>query len=168
MTTALLVIDVQTSLVAEGAWEFSAVAGRINELLQRARRAGAPVVMISDSRIQPDGSTATVIVQDPGDIRINKDFCDAFVDTCLLRELQARRVDGIVISGMQTEFCVDTTCRRAVSLGFNVVLAADAHTTNDGGALSAEQIVAHHNAILQDLGAGSAVIRVMRTEDVQW
>ncbi len=43
---------------------------------------------------------------------------------------------------------MDTTCRRAFSLGYDVTLAADAHGTWDEGGLSAAQIVAHHNEIM--------------------
>lgn len=48
---------------------------------------------------------------------------------------------------MPTEFCVDTTCRRALSLGFDVTLVSDADTTKDA-LLPAEQIIKHHNSIL--------------------
>lgn len=65
-----------------------------------------------------------------------------------------------MIAGLMTQYCVDTTCRRAVSLGFDVTLVADAHTTADSDTLQVEQIVAHHNALLDGFDAGSATIRV--------
>ena len=48
---------------------------------------------------------------------------------------------------MQTEMCVESTCRGAVSLDYQVTLVADAHTTYDTAVISAEQIIAHHNRI---------------------
>ena len=36
---------------------------------------------------------------------------------------------NVVMCGIQTEVCVDTTCRRAFSLGYRVTLASDAHST---------------------------------------
>jgi hypothetical protein len=54
----------------------------------------------------------------------------------------------LVLAGMQTEYCIDTTCRRARSQGYEVVLAADAHSTYPG-TLPAEQIIAHHNEVLR-------------------
>jgi len=59
-----------------------------------------------------------------------------------------------------TQYCIDTTCRRAVSLGYDVTLAADAHTTADMPKLNVEQIVEHHNALLDGFDAGAAVIKV--------
>jgi aminoglycoside 6'-N-acetyltransferase len=43
---------------------------------------------------------------------------------------------------------VDTTCRRAFGLGYDVTLAADAHGTWDDETLTAAQIVAHHNEVM--------------------
>jgi nicotinamidase-related amidase len=54
----------------------------------------------------------------------------------------------VIITGVQTEYCVDTTCRRAYSLGYHVVLIRDAHSTYDTNTLTASQIIAHHNNIL--------------------
>ncbi|HTO61462.1 MAG TPA: isochorismatase family protein, partial [Bradyrhizobium sp.] len=55
----------------------------------------------------------------------------------------------LIITGMQTEYCVDTACRAAAALGYKVSLVEDAHTTFDSKALPAERIVAHHNATLR-------------------
>ena len=55
-----------------------------------------------------------------------------------------------------TEYCIDTTCRRAVSLGYDVTLVADAHTTHDNDLLPAEKIIAHHNRSLSRSMVGLA------------
>jgi nicotinamidase-related amidase len=49
---------------------------------------------------------------------------------------------------MQSDMCVDTTVRRAYSLGYEVELVADGHTTWASKAAPAEVIVAHHNHVL--------------------
>ncbi len=66
-----------------------------------------------------------------------------------------------------SQFCVDTTTRRAVSLGFDVTLLEDGHATSDFGALTAEQIVHHHNQILSGFEAGSQTVRVVPVEAVK-
>ncbi|MBE0341825.1 isochorismatase family protein, partial [Paenibacillus sp. 28ISP30-2] len=69
-----------------------------------------------------------------------------------------------IIAGMQTEFCLDTTCRNAYSLGYqNNVLVLDAHSTFNSKVLSGEQIVAHHNEML-----GNRFVRLLATEDVHF
>ena len=49
---------------------------------------------------------------------------------------------------MQSEYCVDTTCRSALSRDFDVTLASDAHTT---GGPAAALVIAHHNAVLPNV-----------------
>lgn len=60
-------------------------------------------------------------------------------------------MDRLVVCGFQSEFCVDTTTRRALALGYPVTLVADGHSTTDNGVLSAAQISAHHNATLTNI-----------------
>ena len=166
MTTALVVIDVQTSLVEEGVWEAEAILGRIARLVAQARAAGAPIFFVTDRRVEPDGSIHPSLDVSPGDAIVSKGFCDSFLETELDEVLRAKGVRRIVIGGMQTDYCVDTTCRRAVSLGYDVVLVSDAHTTLDQELLTASQIVDHHNRILQDFPGGSASVRVVPSGQV--
>jgi len=77
------------------------------------------------------------------------------------RELDIRGIKKLVITGLQTEYCVDTTCRRAYSLGYDVVLVKDAHSTWDSGDLSAQQIIDHHNNVL-----GGWFVTLKNEEDV--
>ena len=49
---------------------------------------------------------------------------------------------------MHTEFCVDTTTRRALALGHSLLLVEDGHTKAGHEILSASQIVRHHNITL--------------------
>jgi nicotinamidase-related amidase len=65
----------------------------------------------------------------------------------LKEELEKAGVGKLVLAGMQTELCVDTTCRRAFSLGYESILVKDAHTTFDSTMLKAIQIIEHHNSI---------------------
>jgi nicotinamidase-related amidase len=64
------------------------------------------------------------------------------------------RIDHLLICGMQTEYCVDTTTRRAVLDGYRVTLVADGHTTPDNEVLPADTIRRHHNVTLRGFGAG--------------
>lgn len=81
---------------------------------------------------------------------MQKRMPDAFYETTLRQELMTRGIKNVVIMGIQTELCVDATCRQACSLNYDVTLVADAHSTWDRGTLSAAQIIAHHNSLLGD------------------
>lgn len=155
---ALIVIDVQRGMFAFDVqpYDGDAVLARINMLVSRARQASIPVVFI-----QHDGGAghplekphanwavhpATGYCDD--DIIVEKQHCDAFQGTELQQLLADLKVKTLVLTGMMSEFCVDTTCRRAFSLGYKVVLASDSHTTISKPNLSAQLIVEHHNNIL--------------------
>jgi nicotinamidase-related amidase len=58
----------------------------------------------------------------------------------------------LIVAGLQTQFCIDTACRVATTLGYRVILASDAHTTFDTPDLTAAAIVAHHNTTLRAFG----------------
>ena len=85
---------------------------------------------------------------------------NAFHMTDLADQLKACGSQGVVIAGMKTQYCVDSTCRAARDLGFDAVLIADGHTCADTPALKAENIVAHHNATL-----AGPFCRVVHAED---
>ena len=62
-------------------------------------------------------------------------------------------IDDLTIAGLQSEYCIDTACRVAQSLGYRVTLVADGHSTFDTPELSAAQIIAHHNKVLSGIVA---------------
>ena len=78
---------------------------------------------------------------------------DSFLKTELETLLSSRGITRLVICGMHTEFCVDTTTRRALALGYPVVLVSDAHTSAGNQAISPQQVIAHHNATLANLSS---------------
>lgn len=157
-TTALLVIDVQVGLVegSEPVYQAEAVLAHIAGLIARARAAGTPVVYVQDKDVggvgTPEWQIHPAVAPNDGELAVRKAWGDSFYETDLHAELQARGIAKLVICGMKTNFCVDATSRRAVALGYDVVLAADAHTTTDNRVLSAAQTIAYHNDLLWGFG----------------
>lgn len=166
MNCALLVIDMQRSLLDEGPWNSSIVLEKIQHLVTQARSTGAPIAFIKDRRVEPDQRLDSSLVPSEVDGVIDKSFCDSFLNTPLETWLNERAIHRLVVVGMQTDYCIDTTCRRAASLGFAVDLVENAHTTFDHEFLTAEQIVSHHNRVLRSLPAGEGSVRVIDSIDV--
>jgi nicotinamidase-related amidase len=157
VTTALLIIDMQRALCSgeEAAFGIDNVIEKINALSARAREAGSPVILIQHDEDEGPlqfGSVGWALADGlctvAEDIRLRKRTPNSFHQTELHQLLQDRGVSRVIICGLQTEFCVDTTVRQALPLGYGVTLAADAHSTADG-ALRAEQVIAHHNRTLR-------------------
>ena len=168
MNTALLVIDIQQSLVDAGIWEYESVIERVNRLIAKARSQHIPILFIRDSRVVPDGTFHHSLHRETHDIEIVKNFRDAFMETTLGEILKSKNISRLVICGMQSDFCVDTTCRQAAAIGYDVLLVADAHSTLDHEHLKAEQIVAHHNLILRNHDSAKGRVRVTEAEDVSF
>lgn len=165
--TALIVIDTQLGMFASPGVppvpDGERLLQNIEALLRRAREANVAVVHVRHAggpghplekgtdgwRIHP---RVAPLEDEPV---VGKETPDSFLDTTLEEELESRGIGRLILAGMQTEYCVDTTCRRASGLGYDVTLAGDAHGTWDGDGLSAAQIVAHHNAVL---GGGFAEV----------
>ena len=101
-----------------------------------------------------------------GEHVIRKRESDSFFGTTLQQELEKRGFTHLIIAGGMTEYCVDTTCRRATSLGYDVTLAGDAHLTRDNEVLTAANIIAHHNFVLNGFGAGDHVVRIRPTDQI--
>ena len=176
MHTALLVIDVQQALCTGEykAFECERVIERINSVAHKMRTAGAPVIMIQhESQGGPldfgtEGWKLAVGLEAlPTDIFIRKKATDSFHHTELHALLQERGVKSLVICGLQSEFCVDTTTRRALALGYPVVLVADGHSTLNNSVLSATQITAHHNETLANITSFGPRARAIPASEVR-
>lgn len=173
MTVAVLVIDVQQGLCeGEGrAWDSDSVIARINAVTHRARAAGVPVLFIqheSGPGYLEHGTRAWQLADGlqalPEDARVRKTTPDSFLRTDLQERLRTLGVDELVVCGMHSEFCVDTTTRRALALGFPVVLVADGHTSAGNAALSASQVIAHHNATLTNISSFGPRVRAVAAQ----
>lgn len=177
MKSALLVIDVQRGL-CEGdqvSFESREVIGRINRLSARARAAGAPVVFVqheTGSGIFVHGTDTWQLAPDlqteSGDLFLRKTASDAFHRTELQRMLERLGVTDVVICGMHSEYCVDSTTRRAAALGYPVVLVADAHTTEDKSHMSGADIRRHHNHTLSNVTSYGVKIEALDTDAVRF
>jgi len=160
MTTAPLIIDVQRALCsgAYAAFDADGIIDRINQVARRARSAGAPVVIIQHEEAGGPLEHGTEgwlldprLEAQPADAYVRKKATDSFHETELHAVLQSRGTTRLVICGLQSEFCVDTTTRRALALGYPVTLVADGHSTMDNRVLKAAQIAAHHNETLANI-----------------
>jgi len=155
---ALLILDMQVGLVhgPDRPWAGQALINTLNGLMRSARETGAPIFLArhigpAGSPIET-GSPLTELVQElqlMGDeVIFEKKRPNAFVQTELATQLRERGCEGVVVTGMKTQYCVDSTCRAARDCGFDAVLIADGHTCSDTPGLQAEAIIAHHNATL--------------------
>lgn len=155
---ALVIIDVQVALVDELLFKGNELLKNISYLIQKARLSNIPIIYIQhtedDNEVMGKGKEGwkihPKITPAKDDIVILKYTPDSFHETSLHEELSSKNIKKLLITGLQTEYCVDTTCRSAFRLGYETILVEDGHSTYDTEVLTASEIIEHHNMILSD------------------
>lgn len=144
---ALIIVDAQVNMFAGkfALFQGERVLAVLSSLIHRARAKAVPVIFIRNNGTAGDpdlpGSPGWQIHPSlaplAGEVVIDKSGPDAFDGTNLAQRLENERVRQLVIAGMQTEMCVETSTRRAVELGYKVILIEDGHSTFDFDDLNA-------------------------------
>ncbi|MGG1167547.1 cysteine hydrolase family protein [Bacillus mycoides] len=171
--TAFLIIDVQVGSFEERKvlYNRTELLRVIQLLISKARSASAPIFYMkfngkSGSSLRqgtPGWEIHKSITPATGDVVLEKNHPDSFHKTSLRQELEMRNINRVVIAGIQSEICIDATCRRAYSLGYDVTLVKNGHSTYNSTLLSASQIIKHHNEII-----GQWFARVKNSESIEF
>ncbi|MFZ6817263.1 isochorismatase family protein [Undibacterium sp. Ji22W] len=168
----LLIIDMQNAWIDEHPrFDLTAITQRINQLSEKFRQSNLPVIFVQhqDADVRPGTKPWEIyqgLHQESSDHSINKTACDAFADTDLKPLLERLGSTALVVCGLATEFCVDTSLRAALSHGYDAIALSDAHTTADRPHMKAEDIVQHHNWVWAHLAAPhNRQIQVINTHD---
>ena len=164
--TALMVIDVQNDVVANALNTFEVVSN-INTLVSNARESNVPVIWVQHSdEYLVKGSTGWAIVEElkplPDEIRIYKTHSSSFVETDLQAQLEALGTKTIIVTGAQTNYCVNATSNAGVELGYKVTLVSDAHTTEDTETEQASELIEAKNTSFARIG------KVLRTSEISF
>ncbi|NDY92376.1 cysteine hydrolase family protein [Ideonella livida] len=158
--TALLVIDVQTSFTARPYWtdaDVPAFLAAVNTLVQGFAQAGLPIVRVlhHDGAEQADnpfalasGLVAPLAGLQPFEpaLEVLKHRHSALVGTGLGHWLHQRGISRLVVCGIRTEQCCETTTRHASDEGWTVDYVPSATLTFDmltpeGRRLSTAEII---------------------------
>lgn len=167
MTTALLVIDVQESFRARDSWSTVSepdIADRIQPLVEAARSAGHHVVWV----LHTEPGTGDMFDPALGHVKLieglkpldgepvlHKTSHNAFTTTNLGQYLTGHGVTDVVVTGIRTEQCCETTARLASDLGYKVTFVLDATATmplerwDGGGTLSVYEVLMRTASALQ-------------------
>jgi nicotinamidase-related amidase len=173
MNTALLVIDIQDSFKYSPArWASRSTPKfeeNVTELIGTFREAKAPIIFVlhndSDPGFRvgdPEVRLMDFLDYRDGDPLITKNTRNAFTSTDLDARLKALNVRKVVISGMTTEQCCETTTRVAADLGYDVDFVTEATATFPIGELSTDAIIERTEAVLNKRFA-----RIAKVSDVK-
>ncbi len=156
--TLLLIVDVQNAIADQKPYLFSEVLSNIQTLLAKFRQLKMPLIFIQhDDGVGTELEANTYgwqIVKEiaplPGERIIPKRFNSAFRQTTLEKELNDKSIKSLIIVGLQTEFCIDTTIRVAFEKGYEVIIPEKTNTTVDGKFLKAKDIYEHHHNLFNN------------------
>ena len=154
---ALVVVDLQQAFADSEYWGVRnnpSCEANVGALIGAWRAAGQPLVFVrhhsteDGSPLHPDhpGSRFHDVVEGEPDLLVTKSVHSGFHgDPDLARWLRDERIEKVVICGVQTNMCCETTARVGSDLGFDVSFAIDATHTFDqsdheGATISADEI----------------------------
>ena len=143
--TALIVVDLQKGIVnGNFIHPIGEVIDRTRALINVFRAQSLPVVLVNvagraPGRTEqgPRSNTALSegwidllpqLDQQPSDLVVTKRSWGAFATTDIERQLKARGITQVVVTGVVTSIGVEATARQAYEQGFNVTLTVDAMT----------------------------------------
>ncbi|MEN7547566.1 cysteine hydrolase family protein [Rapidithrix thailandica] len=173
---ALILIDLQNDYFEGGAMELAhaeKASEKAQQLLQQFRKESLPIVHIQHIATRPEagfflpGTSGAEIHRNvqPGanEKIIVKHSPNSFQGTELLTYLQESRITDLVICGMMTHMCVDSTTRAAKDFGFACTVIADACATKSlkiqGQLIQAQDV---HNSFLAALNYYYATVKTTK------
>lgn len=146
MKSALIVIDVQQSFLHRPYWDPSeapAFLQRLQALIDRSHAAGVPILQIfhveNDDAANPFSFASGFVKPlpqlriDPSDVFYKSVHSAMFASNAEGQSvdywLRRHGIDRVIVTGIRTEQCCETTARHASDLGYKVVYATDATLT---------------------------------------
>ena len=178
MKTALLSIDIQNDYFPGGKMELVGsieAAAATARLLAAFRKQFWPIFHVQHINTRPGASfflpgTAgseihSSVAPLPGEPVITKHFPSSFQETDLAEQLSNAGVDTLLVCGMMSHMCVDTTVREAFRLGYSNIVTHDACATRElafnGVTVPALQVHASYMAAL-----GAVFARVLGADEI--
>ncbi|GAA0520975.1 isochorismatase family protein [Tatumella terrea] len=167
MKNVLVVIDMQSGVLAVERFQVNEKIALINQLIDAADE----VIFIRhcEGEMQPGTlawQIAPAIIQPENARYVSKTACDGFFQTTLARELNACGERAFTVCGCATDYCVDTTIKAGASLGYDITVAGDAHTTAERTFVSAQQLICHHNEVWAGLTVPGHPVQVDATRNI--
>jgi nicotinamidase-related amidase len=140
--TALLLIDMQQAMDDPywGARNNPDAEANASRVLAAFREAGLPVMHVQHRSVRPQSplypgkpnlDIKPEVAPVDGEPVWTKSVNSAFIGTGLHAYLQAQGIQRLVIAGLTTNQCVETSTRMAANLGFSPILVHDACAAND-------------------------------------
>jgi len=150
---ALLVIDVQNALVLATPFAVEEVISNIKRLIKTCRENNVEVIFIQHNdeiggELEPNSEGWKIYEEIRPNVNekvINKSYNSAFRKTKLKEYIDTKGINQLILTGMQTEYCIDTTCKVAFEYGYKVIIPEKTNTTFSNGNILAKDLYEFYN-----------------------
>ena len=151
--SALMIVDVQKRLIDNHPYNEKKVIENIKKLILTARNNGQEVIYVrhddgegSELAKGTEGWQIYDEILPNNDEKIfDKKFNSAFIKTGLKEYLESKNIDTIILTGLQTEYCIDATCKSAFEHEYKVIIPEETNTTFDNEYLLGEKLYEFFN-----------------------
>ena len=152
----LLVIDTQTLITNEKLYNFKEFVKNVENLISTARKNNIEVIYVrhddGENSELTKGKNGFEIYERfkpyNGEKIFDKRVNSAFKDSGLLEYLNIKNEKDIIITGLQTDYCIDATVKCGFEHGFNIIVPAYANTTIDNLFISADKSYKYYNEFM--------------------
>ena len=144
MKTAFIIIDVQNILVETG-FQTESLLEKISYLQNQARSKNIEIIYVQhienpEAQTSEDWQLSPLLKRQANEKVFQKRYNSMFKETGLKEYLDQQGIEQLVLCGMQTEYCVDTSVKVAFEYGYQLVIPEGAVTTFDGEDIPAETL----------------------------
>lgn len=144
MKTALIIIDVQNILVETG-FQTKQMLDKISYLQEEARLKNVEIIYIQhiespEAAHSEEWELSPLLNRRTYEKVFQKNYNSIFKETRLKEYLDKQEIKQLILCGMQTEYCVDTSVKVGFEFGYHLIIPEGTVTTFDGEDPSAEDI----------------------------
>ena len=170
MGIALLVIDIQTALIEAKPYAVDNCLFVWQKTITTCREKNIEVIYVrhNDDELLTGSHGWEIygaIAPEDGEKIFDKHYNSAFKGTHLQAYLDSQAIERLIIIGMATNYCIDTTIKVAFELGYNVTVIKGGTTTFDDMKITAEQLVDYYENIWNGRFAQVVELENMLKED---
>lgn len=150
--TVFLIVDVQTAIVEGHPYNEAEVINNIKILIDEAHKNNIEIVYVrhddgTGSALEK-GTTGWQIYYkiEPGnnELIFDKRYNSAFKDTGLHEYLMYKGADHLILTGLQTEYCIDTTCKTGFELGYSIIIPQSTTSTFDNDYFKGKELAEYY------------------------
>ena len=152
----MLLIDTQELITTDKLFRYDEFIHNVKRLIDTARENNIEVIFV-----RHDDGEGTALTKGTEGFEIYHEFSPTenemifdktvnspFRDSGLLEYLKEKKIQTLIVTGLQTDYCIDATVKCGFEHGFKVIVPEYANSTFDNGFMSAENTYRYYNEFM--------------------